>query len=151
MKKLILAAMLGAATLQPAVSQAVSQGTNFDVTINLTSACQFSNLSAVTFNYTSFQGAVANSGGGTFDVACPAGLNYTFGLIVGPGGVGAGAATISPTTLGLNYTLNAPAGGAGTGAAVTHTISGTMGAGQAGSCAAASCNTTVQHTLVVNF
>jgi spore coat protein U-like protein len=147
MKKLILAAMLGSVMLQPSVTPAATQGTDFNVQVNLTSACQITNLQDVVFNYTSF-GAAQASAGGTFDIACPATLPYNFTLHVAAGQTGVGGASINNTVLGLNYTLNAPAGGTGSG---SHTISGTMAAGQAGTCAAATCTATVQHSLVVEF
>lgn len=140
----------------PGTSQAATSSTTFDVNITLTSACTFTNITAVNFAYTSSQGGVQNSTGGTIDVTCPNGLVYTSGLVAGVA-PGAPAASINVTdnAVNLSYTLNAPTGGPGTGAAQTKTISGTMGANQPGSCASASCTnaaaTNRTHQLVVTF
>ena len=147
-------AALGSLSL-PRTSEAATASTPFDVNITLTSNCTFTNIVAVDFAYTSL-GAAANSTGGTLDVTCPLNLIYSAGLVAS-GSAAAPAANINVTDaqVNLSYTLNAPAGGPGTGAAQAKTISGTMGAGQAGTCAAASCTNAGSgnrtHTLVLTF
>jgi spore coat protein U-like protein len=141
----------------PGTSQAATSSTPFSVTINLTSACTFTNVTTVNFAYTSSQAGVANSTGGTLDVTCPNGLVVSGIGLVASGSAAAPAASINVTDqlLNLAYTLNAPAASNGTGVAQTKTISGTMGANQPGNCAAATCDnltsTNRTHTLVVTF
>jgi spore coat protein U-like protein len=161
MKRLILAAVVSAAALvaPAALAQAFTSG-QFNVTITLNSACTLGAISDLTFTYTSLQGGIANSAGGGFSVSCTNGLSYTFGLEEGttvPPTTVPGAANIVVTDddVNLTYQLNAPGGGAGTGVPVAHTITGTMAAGQAGDCTAASCDnlaaTNRRHTLIVNY
>jgi hypothetical protein len=66
----------------------------------------------------------------------------------------------SPTTgtlIGLDYTLAlSPAGGTGGGTGggspeSIHTITGTMAAGQAGTCAVGACTATQSHTLTITY
>lgn len=152
MKRLI-AASLVAAAFASGHAQAGNTTSNFDVTVNLTSGCSIGAITALDFTYTAYQPGAQPATGGGFNVSCTNGLSYNFGLVSGAGGAAPGAASINPTTLGLNYTLNIPAGGpfVGTGANQAYTLTGSMGANQGGTCAGASCSTTVQHTLVVNF
>lgn len=140
----------------PRTSEAATASTPFSVDITLTSSCTFTNIVNVAFAYTSLQGGAQASTGGTLDVTCPLNLAYTSGLVAS-GSAAAPAASINVTdaAVNLNYTLNAPAGGPGTGAAQAKTISGSMGANQAGTCATASCTNAASanrtHTLVVTF
>jgi spore coat protein U-like protein len=157
MKRLIIAAAIGAASLQFPATQAANSSSTFDVTIALTSACTIGAITAVDFAYTSF-GALANSTGGTFNITCTNTMPYTFGLQAGNGAaVPPGAATINVTddAVNLAYTLSAPAGGNGSGAVQGKTISGTMAAAQSGNCGSATCTngaaTNKTQTLIVNF
>lgn len=147
MKKLIVAALLGSVALQPTVGSAASDGADFTVNVDLISACSMSSPTTVDFNYTSFGGAVASTGG-DFNVTCTNGLAYTFTLDAAAGVTTGGAGSISNTLLGLNYTLTAPAGGSGSAA---RQITGSMIAGQAGTCAGATCNATAIHSLIITY
>jgi spore coat protein U-like protein len=158
MKKLIFGVLLVMGVIQPAAAQSTS-GT-FDVNITLTAGCSLSAITAVDFAYTSFQGAVANGTNGGFSVSCTNNLPYTFGLQVGGGAATPpGAATIGPINddaVNLAYSLAlSAAGGVGNGGAQNYSITGTMAAGQAGTCAASPCNngaaTNNTHTLIVNY
>lgn len=158
MKKLILGLLVATALVNPAAAQSTSG--QFDVNITLTSACTLSPITAVDFAYTSFQGGAANATNGGFSVSCTNSLPYTFGLQSGAGAATPpGAATIGPVTddaVGLQYSLAlSAAGGTGSGAAQAYSITGTMPASQAGTCAAASCTnaaaTNNTHTLIVNY
>lgn len=157
MKKLIFGLLLAVAVINPAAAQSTSG--QFDVNITLTSGCSLSAITAVDFAYTSFQAGVANATNGGFTVSCTNSLPYTFGLQVGNGAATPpGAATINVTddAVDLGYTLAlSAAGGAGNGAAQAYSVTGTMAAGQAGTCAAASCTnaaaTNNTHTLIVNY
>ena len=158
MKKLIIAAALSVAGLQIAGSQSANTSSTFDVTINLTSACQIGAISAVDFAYTSFQVGAAASTGGAFNLTCTNLLPYTFGLQAGSGAaVPPGAATINVTDAAVNlaYVLSAPTNGTANGAAQAKTITGSMAAAQGGNCAAATCTNGASanktQTLIVNF
>jgi len=159
MTKFVLTAVLSVAALTPGVSSAQSTSGTFNVNITLTSACTLSAITALDFAYTSLQvGAQAATGGG-LTVSCTNTLPYTFGLQAGNGAaVPPGAATIGPitdTAVNLAYSLTRPAGAVGNGLAQAATITGTMAANQAGTCATASCSnaaaTNRTHTLIVNF
>jgi hypothetical protein len=57
---------------------------------------------------------------------------------------------------GLNYTLNIdsqapPVNSRGSGAAQTHSINGSMQAGQAGTCSTGSCSSSQVHTLIISY
>ena len=158
MKKLIIAAALSAAGLQIAGSQAATSSSVFDVTINLTSACTFGAIAPVAFAYTSLQVAAQPATGGTFNLTCTNLLPYTTGLSAGTGaGPGTGTLNVTDTATNLAYTLTAPAGGPGTGIAQAKTITGSMAGGQAGNCAATTCDNTAsplankQHTVYITF
>ena len=158
MRKLIIGTALAMAVIQPAAAQSTSG--QFDVNITLTAGCSLSAITAVDFAYTSFQGGVANATNGGFNVTCTTSLPYTFGLQAGAGAATPpGAATIGPINddaVNLAYSLAlSAAGGVGNGAAQGYSITGTMAAGQAGTCAASPCNngtaTNNTHTLIVNY
>ena len=157
MKKLLIAAAVSAAALQFPATEAANTTSNFDVTINLTSACTFGTIANVVFDYTSGQVAAQPSTGGGFNITCTSTLPYTFGLVAGASGTAPGAASISVTDalLNLSYTLNAPASGTGSGGTQAKTISGSMGGGQGGTCGAATCSNGTSgnktQTVVVNF
>ncbi|HUJ00942.1 MAG TPA: spore coat protein U domain-containing protein [Usitatibacter sp.] len=141
-KRLALAA--AAATLFAGLStaQAASVTGNFNVTVNLTSACQISSGPAnVAFTYTSFQAAAATSTGGGFSVQCTNTLPYTMSLDATSG-----------TVTGLNYTLALSATtGTGNGAAQSYSVNGTMASGQAGTCALASCAGSQARVLTITY
>jgi spore coat protein U-like protein len=160
MKRILTATAIAAALAAGNAQSANTSGT-FTVNVTLTSACTVS--SAVTnlaFAYTSF-GALANATGGAFSVSCTNTLPYTFGLQSGNGAVSPpGAATIAvlDDALNLNYSLAlSAAGGLGNGLAQSYSVTGTMAAGQAGTCATspATCSnaaaTNKIHTLIINY
>lgn len=155
-KALVAAAMLAGA--MTGTAHAASTSGTFQVDINLTSACSVSTINNVAFAYTSF-GAAANAAGGGFTVTCTNTLPYTFGLQTGNGApTPPGAATINVTddAVNLAYTLGtSAAGGTGSGAIQAYTVTGTMAAGQGGTCGAATCTNAAAtnriHTLIVNW
>jgi spore coat protein U-like protein len=160
MKRVILAAVVSAAALVAPAAQAQSTSGTFNVNITLTAACTLTAGPAdLSFNYTSLQGGAAAAAGGAFSVSCSNGLPYTFGLQAGTGApTPPGAATINVTdaALNLDYTLGtSAAGGTGSGAAQNYSVTGTMGASQAGNCAVSPCNNAGSanriHTLIVNY
>ena len=145
MKKLMMVAALGAAGLM-GTAQAATVNNTFDVDINLTSACQLSTITNVTFAYTSFQVGAATSAGGAYTVTCTTNLPYTMAL---------DQTNILDDALQLNYTLAVPAGGTGNGAAQAYSVTGNMPGNQGGDCAAATCNnaaaTNNTRTLTVTY
>jgi spore coat protein U-like protein len=93
----------------------------------------------VVFNYVGF-GPVVNAST-TFAVTCSTSLPYTMALDATSG-----------TIIGLNYTigLSAPSG-SGNGAAQTYTISGSIAAGQAGTCGTGSCSASQARVLTITY
>lgn len=93
------------------------------------------------FSYTSFQTAAALAST-SFAVTCVNGVPYTMALDAASGSL-----------LGLNYTLGLSRSGTitGNGLAQSTTISGTMAAGQAGTCALASCSASQPRTLTISY
>lgn len=141
-KRLALAAAFAALFAIPAAQAAGSVTGNFNVTVNLTSACQITAGPAdVAFTYTSFQGAAATATGGGFSVQCTNTLPYTMSL-------DASAGTVS----GLNYTLAlSAASGTGSGGAQSYSVTGSMASGQGGTCALGSCSGTQARVLTVTY
>jgi spore coat protein U-like protein len=119
----------------------------FPVAIHVSSACNVTTTPApLVFNYVSFSPLNINPTT-TLGVKCTNLLPYTVALD-------------SPTTgtlIGLDYTLAlSPAGGTGGGTGggspeSIHTITGTMAAGQAGTCAVGACTATQSHTLTITY
>lgn len=118
-------------------------GTNpapFLVSIVVPAACTISTQPGnITFSYTSF-GAGANAST-TFATICTNQLPYTMAIDATSG-----------TIAGVNYSLAlSAAGGTGTGLAQTYTINGTIAAGQAGTCAAATCSGSQARYLTITY
>lgn len=111
------------------------------VTVRTTNSCQITVAPGnVNFTYTSFQAAPAASSS-TYGVRCTSLFPYTMSLD-----------GIQPyNLLGLDYTLSVPASSTGTGLTQTHTISGNIAAGQAGTCATGTCNGTQTRTLTISW
>lgn len=149
MKKLLSTAALSMLALSGLLSgpaQAATATANFNVLINLTSACQLSTPTDLSFNYTSFQAAAA-SGTTTFNVKCTNTLPYALSLDL---------ASVTDAATNLAYTLAlSGATAAGTGADQLITVTGTMALGQGGTCATATCNNSSsankQRTLTVTY
>lgn len=138
----VVAASFAALVAMPA--QALTATAPFNVTANLTSKCEVTaGPTDVAFTYTSFQAGIATATGGAFSVRCTTNLPYTFSVSGGGG-----------TVIGLAYTLGLSAAG-GTGAGLTaasYSVTGSMAAGQSGTCATtAACTGTAAHTLTVTY
>lgn len=122
---------------------------NIPVSITVVPECRVSTApGTINFTYTALQAtqATANT---SFATQCTNTLPYTLSLD-----------SNSNVAVGLNYALKLNTSGSGgtntlastgTGAAQTFFINGTMAAGQAGTCAAASCTATNSHTLTVTY
>jgi spore coat protein U-like protein len=160
MRKLILATVVatGAVLVAPQVQAQTTSGT-FNVNVTLTSVCSLSAIGDVNFTYTSLQAGVSNATGGAYTVSCTNNLPYTFGLQAGTGALTppfSPTITVNDNFVNLSYQLGtSAAGGTGNGAAQAYSITGTIAAGQGGTCGAASCNngsaTNRTHTLVVQY
>jgi len=119
---------------------AISAPNPLQVIINQNASCAISSPpGTITFNYSSF-GAALNPTT-TFQTNCTNGLPYTLSLDSTTG-----------TLLGLNYSLAlSVTSSTGTGFNQGFTITGTMAAGQPGSCASGSCTDTRTHTLTISY
>ena len=157
--KRILTATVIAAALSAGNAQAGNTSGQFNVNVTLTSACTLSAVNNLAFTYTSLQGGVSNATGGGFSVSCTTSLPYTFGLQAGNGAAtppGAATILVTDNAVNLDYSLAlSAAGGTGNGVAQNFSVTGSMAASQAGTCAAASCTnaaaTNKTHTLIVNY
>lgn len=157
----------------PAQGAVLTDSKTFSVTVNLTPVCTVSTPSTLSLDYTDNQGspATANS---AFTTTCTSGVAYT--LALGGTGLtapGTGNTLYTATAAGLNYTLeiqdtdasNAPvdptvAITAASSAAKGFRVAGSIGANQAGTCAAsdtvsASVNTcavvTASRTITITY
>jgi spore coat protein U-like protein len=112
----------------------------FNVAINTPAQCTLSTAPGdVVFTYVTF-GAAANAST-TYGVTCTNFLPYTMALDATSG-----------TVIGLSYTLGLSAAGAtGSGAAQSYSINGNIAAGQAGTCATATCTASQGRTLTVSY
>lgn len=112
----------------------------FAVSISTPATCAMTTAPGnVVFNYLAFGPAQAPTT--TFGVTCTNALPYTMALDATSG-----------TLLGLDYTLAlSTASSVGIGAAQTHTITGTMAAGQSGTCAAGTCTASQARTLTITY
>ena len=118
----------------------------FGVQIHMSSTCNITTTPApVVFNYMSFGSALNPTT--SLGVKCTSLLPYTVTL----------DSPATGTLLGLDYSLALlPASGVGSGIGSgspesIHTITGTMAAGQAGTCAAGACSDTQLHTLTLTY
>ena len=157
MKKITLLASLALTALLTAPAHSATASNTFNVGVTLTPVCKISTITDIAFTYTSFQTGASTATGGAFTLQCTQGLSHSMGLVLGTT-VAAGATTITTTDSAVNlaYTLSTPSVVAATGAALNYKIGGTMGLGQAGTCAGpAACTnsgaTNKQYTLVITY
>lgn len=154
MKRIVLAAAFAASALAAVIPAhaATTLTPQFDVAINLTTGCVITAApGAVSFTYTFNSGsAVGLDSNGSYAVKCTKNLTYTMVLDA------AGSYTDNATDLAYTLSLSA-AGGTGSGAAQPYTITGSMAAGQSGTCSGsvASCDnsgsTNKTRTLTVTY
>ena len=147
MKKLlssIALAIISIASLHAQAATATGPST-FDVTINLTSKCEIQTVPTAAFTYTSFSATAVTMPASSFNVRCTNNLPIASILLDnGAGGAATGLTqgyTDAATNLAYSLTLGSVPT-AGTGIAQTVSLTGTMAAGQAGTCATASCTNT---------
>jgi spore coat protein U-like protein len=112
---------------------------SFSVSITTPATCSMTSPSNLVFNYVSF--GTAKTPSVTFTVTCTLNLGYTMALDATTG-----------TALGLNYSLAlSTASSTGTGAVQTHSVNGTMAAGQSGTCGTPTCTTTQVRSITVTY
>ena len=153
MKKLLIATTAALAAMSAPVHALTATGT-FNVVINLTSKCEINSTNAatgavisdLTFAYTSFQTTSSTASTG-FNVRCTNSLPYSLAL---------SGSSVTDTAVDLAYTLALSAAtGTGNGADQAFTVTGNMAAGQAGTCATATCSNTAAtnktKTLTVTY
>lgn len=134
MTKLAAFAALALSTslfVAPPAARAATATGQFDVTINLTSACVLGTLPTAHFAYTSGQPDAATFSS-SFTIRCTNGLNIT--------SIALDSSTLTDAATNLNYTLALGAvPTTGTGVLQTIAITGTMAGGQGGTCTDATC------------
>lgn len=128
-------------------ANAATATNNFDVTINLTSACTIATTPTASFTYTSFQATPATFSS-SFNILCTNTLPIT--------SITLDSTSVTDNATNLAYTLtlgSVPT--AGTGVAQSIGITGSMAANQSGTCAAATCTnasaTNKQRTLTITY
>jgi spore coat protein U-like protein len=121
----------------------ISSNGTFPVSITNPATCTMTTAPGnVAFSYTAFS-AAAVTASSTFATTCTLNLPYTMSLDASSGVVS-----------GLNYALvinPSVTPPRGTGAVQTHTINGTMPAGQAGTCSMGTCTGSNVHTLTITY
>ena len=162
MKKVLATAVVAALSAMIPAAQAATTNNNFNVSVTLTSQCAATNSGTTTVGfgtYTAFQAAAQPGSAVNLTFQCTRGFAPTSVAFDVVNGTAAGVGVLQ----GLQYTLSAGAPGTvagtaattatiGTGDAVTYAVTGTMLAGQAGTCAVSSCGPTSHvRTLIVTF
>ena len=131
-------------TLSSSTAGVTIGGTNpspFSVNVTTTAVCSISTIPNITLAYGNAFSSTAVTAITSAPVMCSNQLPYTM--------------TVSPTSgvsAGIYYSLSLPASGTGTGLSQGIAITATAPAGQAGTCAAATCTGAAQpHTLTVTY
>jgi spore coat protein U-like protein len=147
MKQSLAVITLGLMGLITAPAQAATATGTFNVSVSLTSVCQISTVPTAAFTYTSFQ-EQPSTFSSSFNIRCTNSLPIT--------GISLDSSTVTDSATNLAYTLalgTVPS--TGTGADQSVAITGSMAAGQAGTCATASCSNTnstnKQRTLTITY
>ena len=131
----------------------ILQSTVFSATTSILDDCYLSGVPfTLLLNYTSFSTTSATDTK-SFQVSCTVGTSYTLSLDVAP--PPPVTSFLGPAGgLGLNYSLTLSSGGGpftGSSATQSYNVSGSIAAGQSGTCAGASCTATPAHTIYVGF
>jgi hypothetical protein len=144
----------------PSAQAAALAPTSFNVTTNLTAACQIVTAPTPVLDfgaYTAFGSAANAAPTATIGLQCTRNL-ATPVLFAFDGGTGYGViaglnynVTASSATTTAGAAATAVAGGVGGPDMRTVTLTGSMAAGQAGDCAGASCAATVTRTLTITY
>ena len=120
---------------------ALTSSVSLDYRAGVGNACVFNTYpNNLAFNYASFS-PTPQTNSQNFDLRCSNGLFWS--LDIDPA---------SNTLLGLDYTVSTtPASGTGTGNDQAITLTGTLPANQAGTCAMGACSATQAHVLTVTY
>ena len=120
---------------------AVVANGDFTANVSILSQCYISSLpSPLALNYVSFS-PTAGSASTPFGVSCTLSTPYTMALDATSG-----------TLLGLNYTLALSSTAAtGTGFGQSHSVTGTIAANQAGTCATGTCAASQPRTVTISY
>ncbi len=119
----------------------LTSSVSLNYAVGVSNQCVFSTFpTSMVFNYTSFS-ATPQVLSQSFDLRCSTSLPWSLALSPAGG-----------TLLGLNYTLGlSPTSGTGTGADEAITLTGTLPAGQSGTCASGSCSDTQSHVVTITY
>jgi spore coat protein U-like protein len=170
MKKFALL-VAAAASLMSSGVFAQSASTNFNVQVNLLSRCQVASGAGTLINfgdYTAFGSAANTAPSISLTLNCTRGLVPSSLVFDTDTDRASSAAGLSPTATGvlagLQYSLAVTTGTVTAGTAPTtaagstntpdaraYSVTGTMAAGQAGSCTGASCSAFHQRTLTISY
>ena len=114
---------------------------DFTANVSILSQCYLSSTPLpLTLNYVSFS-PTARSASAPFGVSCTLSTPYTMALDASSG-----------TLLGLNYTLALSSTTAtGTGFGQSHSVTGTISANQAGTCATGTCAASQPRTVTISY
>ncbi len=146
---LLISVTVRQSTNAGAANGTLLQSTTFAAYTSIRDNCYFSTTPApLAISYTSF--ATAPSTGNTsFQVSCTFNTPYTLSLNAAPPPA---VTTYNGTASGLNYSIVLSAGsGTGTSAPQTYGVTGTIAAGQSGTCATGVCNTSQAQTVYIGF
>jgi spore coat protein U-like protein len=127
----------------------ILQSTVFSASASIRDDCYVSGMPfTLLLNYVSFS-ATPVTDSKSFQVSCTNLTPYTLSLdAVPPPAIN----SVAGTAVGLNYSLALSAtAGTGTSAPQSYNISGSIAAGQPGTCAGASCTAQPSHTVYVGF
>ncbi len=111
------------------------------VSVDTASVCSITTVPDIALAYTAFD--ILKTASNTFGATCSNGLAYTMALD-----------RSSDVAVGINYSLALSASsGTGTGVQQNHSVTATAPAGQAGTCAAATCTGSqlTPHTLTITY
>jgi spore coat protein U-like protein len=129
------------ATLRIDTTATVLNTAQFDVTVTTQNECQFSTVpTPINLSYTALQTTVA-TGTSNFQARCTPGMPYSLALDAS-----------SATLLGLYYSLalNATTS-SGTGLPQPFSVTATLPANQAGTCATGSCNGSQARSVIITY
>lgn len=162
MKKLVVYALMGLASLASvqAHAQSVRGSVDFNVEITLNSACQLTANGDGALEYTSFAAAnTATATAASISIQCTDDLPFT-ATLDGDTSTATNAYNFTDSTLNLNYTLTLASStttlsgtgtSVGTGSAETFTVTPSINGVQGGTCNGATCSNTAVHTLTLSY
>ncbi len=120
---------------------ALTSSVSLNYSVGVGNSCVFNTMpGTLAFNYTSFS-ATPQIALQTFELRCNNALPWSLAVAPDTG-----------TLLGLDYSLDlTPDAGMGTGADQAVTLTGTLPADQAGTCASATCSASQAHSVIITY